>query len=56
MPLDITPVDTLNVADSARVAIANVANALITDPNQFFQELLRDGIAFALKVVAALVI
>ena len=47
MPLDITPVDTLNVADSARVAIANVANALITDPNQFFQELLRDGIAFA---------
>ena len=56
MPLDITPVATLNVADSARVAIANVANALITDPNQFFQELLRDGIAFALKVVAALVI
>ena len=39
MPLDIIPVDTLNVADSARVAIANVANALITDPNQFLEEL-----------------
>lgn len=56
MPLDIPPVDTLHVADSARVAIANMANELINNPDQFFQDLLYDAISFALKVVAALII
>lgn len=56
MPLDITPIDTLNVADSARVAIANMANELINNPDQFFQNLVYDAVSFALKVVAALII
>ncbi|MGN1220466.1 MAG: mechanosensitive ion channel family protein [Candidatus Cryptobacteroides sp.] len=56
MPLDIPPVDTLNVADSARVAIANMANELINNPDQFFQNLVYDAVSFALKVVAALII
>lgn len=56
MPLNITPSDTLNVADSARVAIANMTNELFTNPDQFFQDLVHDAISFALKVVAALII
>lgn len=56
MPLNITPADTLNLADSTRVAIANIANELISNPDQFFQDLVHDAITFALKVVAAILI
>lgn len=43
-------------ADTARVAIENIAKEIASDPNQFIQDLLHDAIAFGLKVLAAIAI
>ena len=56
MSLQLTPVDTVNVADSARVALSNLAQEIASDPNKFVQNLIEEGINFGLKVLAAIVI
>ncbi|MGM9738498.1 MAG: mechanosensitive ion channel family protein [Candidatus Cryptobacteroides sp.] len=57
MPLEFPPVDSLpNVPDSAKVILHNIAQTIATDPDKFIQDLLRDTISFALKVLAAFVV
>ena len=57
MPLEFPPVDSLpNVPDSAKVILHNIAQTIATDPDKFLQDLLRDAISFALKVVAAFLV
>lgn len=56
MPTFIPPTDTLHIADSAKVVLSNIAQEIVNHPEQFIQDLVRDAIAFALKVVAALII
>ena len=51
-----SPTDTINIADSAKVHLANVSQALLNDPNGFIENLLQNAINFGLKVLAALVI
>ncbi len=43
-------------ADTARVAIENIAKEIVTNPDQFLQDLLRDAIGFGIKVLAAIAI
>lgn len=57
MPLEFPPVDSLpNVPDSAKVILHNIAQTIATDPDKFLQDLLRDAISFALKVLAAFLV
>lgn len=56
MSLQLTPVDTVNVVDSARVALSSLAQEIASDPDKFVHNLIEEGINFGLKVLAALVI
>lgn len=51
-----TPIDTVNVADSAKVAVLELSEKISSDPQGFFAGLLQDFIHFGIKVVIALVI
>lgn len=42
--------------DSAKVALANIAQEIANNPNQFLQDLTKDAINFGIKVLAAIVI
>ena len=46
----------VNIADSVRVAAQHIAEGLTTDPQGFFEEVVKSLIQFGLKVIAALVI
>ena len=57
MPAPKIPIDTTGFnADTARVAIENIAKEIVTNPDQFIQDLLKDAIGFGLKVLAAITI
>ena len=46
----------VNIADSVKVAAHHIAEGLATDPQGFFEEVIKSLIQFGLKVIAALVI
>lgn len=50
------PKDTVNVVDSAKVALANLADRIQSDPSGFFHELGQGALQFLLKVVIAVII
>ena len=57
MPVPNIPIDSAGFnPDTARVAIANIAKEIATDPNQFVHDLLKDAIGFGIKVLAAVAI
>lgn len=57
MPVPKMPIDSSGFnADTARVAIENIAKEIVTNPDQFLQDLLRDAIGFGIKVLAAIAI
>ena len=57
MPSQIPPIDSVSFnPDSAKVALANIAQEIATDPDKFFQDVIRDLISFGFKVLAAIVI
>lgn len=57
MPVPKMPIDSSGFnADTARVAIENIAKEIATNPNQFLQDFLRDAIGFGIKVLAAIAI
>lgn len=57
MPVPNIPIDSTGFnPDTARVAIANIAKEIATDPNQFVHDLLKDAIGFGIKVLAAVAI
>lgn len=51
-----SPVDTLNIADSAKVHFERISEALATNPGGVLTDLIEHFIRFGLKVLAALVI
>ncbi len=48
--------NTVNIADSVKVAARYIHESLASDPQGFFEELMKDLIQFGLKLLAALVI
>ena len=53
----IPPLDSVAFnADSAKVALSNLAEEITQNPDQFIQNLLHDAISFGLKIIAAIVI
>lgn len=57
MPSQIPPIDSVSFnPDSAKVALANIAQEIATDPDKFFQNVISDLISFGFKVLAAIVI
>ncbi len=54
--LQAIPKDTVNVADSAKVALQEAASQISTDPEVFFREFGQQALQFGLKVLAALII
>jgi small conductance mechanosensitive channel len=50
------PEDTVNIADSTKAEIAEVAQEIVNDPGGFFTDLGKDAIQFGLKVLAAIVV
>lgn len=57
MPVPNIPIDSTGFnPDTAKVAIANIAKEIATDPDKFVQDLLKDAIGFGLKVLAAIII
>ena len=57
MPVPNIPIDSTGFnPDTAKVAIANIAKEIATDPDKFIQDLLKDAIDFGLKVLAAIII
>ncbi|MBQ7195231.1 MAG: mechanosensitive ion channel [Bacteroidales bacterium] len=48
--------DTVNLADSAKVAISSLVSTVKEDPNAFLSNLGKEALAFGLKVLAALAI
>ena len=45
-----------NYADSVKTKLSTIGDQLVSDPDKVLQEIIRDGIAFGLKIVAALII
>lgn len=57
MPTQLPQLDSLNFnPDSAKVALTNIAQEIVSDPNKFIQDLIHDAISFGLKVLAAIVV
>ena len=48
--------ETVDIADSAKVALSNIARDLVDDPSQFAVSLWHKGLDFGLKVLAAIAI
>lgn len=54
-----TPVqdaDSVNIADSAKVAFSKLAENIVNNPSEVAQEFIKDGIHFGIKVLAACLI
>jgi len=45
-----------NYADSVKTKLSTIGDQLVSDPDKVLQEIIRDGIDFGLKIVAALII
>ncbi|MCR5004084.1 MAG: mechanosensitive ion channel [Bacteroidales bacterium] len=57
LPLQLIPgADTVNVADSAKVALQSVVTEVVNNPSEVLTDLTEKAIQFGLKIVAALVI
>ena len=56
LPIQVIQKDTVNVADSAKVALENIAGEIARDPHAFMANFGQQALQFGLKVVAALVI
>ena len=51
-----SPAETVDIADSAKVAFSHLAEELANDPNQFVSTLWHKGLDFGLKLLAAIAI